>query len=350
VSAYLDLRPEVGNPQVRSGLIVLRDALRAADHDEFVETMTARIEAELLPEAIGAAVFTDGGDNWVALPVAGDVANDVSVGARARLAPLARLADFDPALVAVADTNTLRVYAMRSGTLIELGVLDDDPDDYSKHSQGGWSQRRFQAHVDEHRERFAELAAEALAALAERESADVLVLAADEAALGHLRDALPKPLADKVRATVKIHIRATDDEVNEIVLPELARIREEDARDLADRVIDAANAEGLGIYGANETRAALELGQVHELLLDSGVSTADDAVIDETAEDLVRMAAATDARIRFVDHDGLRQRDGVGGLLRFRLDRAANEPVDEADSDAGATVSPTGEPIRTGSD
>jgi hypothetical protein len=123
----------------------------------------------------------------------------------------------------------------------------------------------------------------------------------------------------------------------------LQRVQNEDATDLAERVIGAAEADGMGIVGAEATRRALELGQIEELVLDSGP---DAELQEETAEDLIRLAAATDAGIRFVDHAGLRERDGAGGLLRFRLDRPANQPVDDADSSVDApTVSATGAPM-----
>jgi hypothetical protein len=324
---------------------VLRDTLRDEAGD--VEALGAHVES-LLPGATGAAIFARAGGELIqSLVTAAPVTNDVSVGSRARLLPLARLADGDNALVGLADSNTLRIFALRSGTLVELGILDDEPDEYTLTEAGGWSQARFQRHVEEHREAFADIAAEALHALAARENATVLVLAGDEVAIPLLRDALPRPLADMLRGTVRCELRATADEVTAVCLPELERIRAEDAHDAADRLIGAAEADGMGIVGAEETRRALELGQVQELVLDSGP---DAELLDETAEDLVHLAAATDARIRFAEHAGLRQREGVGGVLRFRLDRAANQPRDEADAEVAATVSATGRPMSGAGD
>ena len=349
VSAYLDLRPEDGNPQVRSGLVVLRDTLRDGDAgDDLLDTITAHVENELLPEARGAAVFAADGTIVETVVTGGQIADDVRLDERARLLPLARLADTEGVLVALADTNTLRIFALRGGELIETGLLDDDSAEYTAHAQGGWSQARFQRHIEENREAFADLAAQALEGMATIEDASVLIICADEVAAPLLRDALSKRLADMHRATLRLGIRASYDEIAELVMPEIERIRAEDARDAAERAIGAAKADGMGIYGAEATRRALELGQVSELLLDSGP----DAMLqDETAEDLVHLAALTDARVRFVEHEMLRQNDGVAGFLRFRLDRAINEPIDEVDSpvEGAATVSPTGEPISSAS-
>ena len=352
ISAYLDLRPEEGNPQVRSGQVVLRDALRDAlrerqahtpEHQSIsadAERLSGHVENELLPSARAAALFAAHADGlFEALTTAETLSNDVTVSARPRLLPLAQLADFDPAVVALADTNTLRIFASRSGALDEVGLLDDESDDYQQTEAGGWSQARFQRHVEEHREAFADLAAQALEETARRHDARILLLAVDEVTEPLLRHALSAPMRDLLRGVVRCEMRATLAEVEEVCLPVLEGLRVDDAHDAADRLIGAAEADGMGIFGLDATRRALELGQVLELVLDAGP---DRALSDADAEPLVHLAAATDARIRFArDHAGLRERGGAGGLLRFRLDRAVNEPASETEREA-ATVGPTG--------
>lgn len=360
VSAFLDLRPVEGSPQVRSGLVVLRDQLRSAladvplrspAHESLsadADRIASHVEDDLLPGATGAAVFACGAEDlFVSLVTAEAVTNDVSAGPRARLSPLARLADALVAIVGLADTNTLRIFASRSGGLTELGLLDDAPGDYSLTEKGGWSQARFQRHVEEHREQFADLGGHALEVLGRREGATVLLLAGDEVAVPILQDALSRPMADMLRGVVRCEMRATLEEVEAECLPALEGIWQDDARDLADRVIGAAEGDGMGVFGPEVTRRALELGQVEQLVLDSGP----DAILqEETAEDLVYLAAATDAGIRFAEHAGLRERGSVCGLLRFRLDRPANQPAHlagDTDSDA-PTVGPTGVPLESG--
>jgi hypothetical protein len=346
ISAYLDLRPQSAgdNPQVRSGQIVLRDRLREEErslephtpaHDSFVadvERIDHYVEEEALPGARGLAVFACHGDDlFQTIDTSVDLVDDVSVGRSPKLLPLARLADVEQAVIALADTNTLRLFASRSGALEELGVVDDDTADYSKHSQGGWSQNRFQRHVDEHRAEFAELAAGAINEMVVSQQADVVVLAGDEVAIPLLRDSLPQNVADMTRGVLRVDMRATSQEVEAEVLAFLETVRAEDARDAADRLVGAVRGDGMAVAGQDETRQALEMGQAMELLIDA------DADLGPAGDELVRAAALTDARIRFVeDHAGLRELGGVGALLRFRLDRAAGESPEEA-SEVGAT-------------
>ncbi len=340
ISAYLDLRPQatVGDPQVRSGLIVLRDRLRALERDHephtpshaSLERDAARLDDYLddaLPAAQCVCLFacSGAGDRFEAVHTARDIDDEVSAGDRPRLLPLARLADEEPAIVALADTNTLRLFGLRSGALDEIGLLDDEPDDYSRADVGGWSQARFARHVEEHREAFAQLAAEAIEEVAGQEAAQIVVLAGDEVALPLLVEALPKPLAESAHTGLRIDMRAPVDEVAGAALPFLDELRAQAAADAADRLVGAVRGRGMAVGGIEETRAALERGQVAELLLDPAAELEGDA-----GEGLVRLAAATDARVRFAaDHGGLRQLGGAGGLLRFRL----GGPVSGAQSD-----------------
>jgi hypothetical protein len=331
ISAYLDLRPQATgqNPQVRSGQIVLRDRLREIErslephspqHESFsadAERIKRHVEEEALPAAQGLAIFACHGERrFEALETLIEAGNEVSVGAHPRLLPLARLADTEQALVALADTNTLRMFALSAGGLDEIGLVDDEPDDYGKRDMGGWSQARFQRHVEAHRAEFAALAADAVDQVAQQEEAGIVVMAGDEVALPLLRERLPQRTSEMVRGVLRIDMRATLDQVERQVLPFLAKAQSEAATDAADRLFGAVRGDGLGAGGVAPTRRALELGQVTELIVDAAADFGEDV-----GEELVRRAAATDAGIRFVEgHAGLRELGGVGGLLRFRLE------------------------------
>ena len=63
---------------------------------------------------------------------------------------------------------------------MELAGPDEPPDEHRRHDQGGWSQARFQRHIDMQDKRFAKEAAAAIEALMEQEKAQHLILAGDE--------------------------------------------------------------------------------------------------------------------------------------------------------------------------
>src|SRR5918999_5167095 len=235
VSASLDLRPQAdpGDPGSREARVLLRDRMRdemdtlpahhpaheslAADADrlaQVVEEHAAPNEPEGAPAPRGLMAWaSNGADLWETYLTHAVLENEVAVAPRPVLRTLARQAAFLPAVVAIFDTNTLRLLAARPGRLVEVPGLDDPPDDYTQTGEGGWSQARYERHVDEHREAFARRMAERIGALVEREGDARIVLAGDEVALPTLQAVLPSPLAERVAATAHIELRATLEEV-----------------------------------------------------------------------------------------------------------------------------------------
>ncbi|MDP8903937.1 MAG: hypothetical protein M3N29_01245 [Chloroflexota bacterium] len=351
VTAYLDPH-STDNPNVRTGLIVLRDRRREIERglerparERFTEQVE-RIEQEVeqrLPDVHGLALFAAADGRFEAAETRLPLDNAVTLSRQPQLLSLARLADAEQAVVALVDTNTLRLFVHRSGSLEEIGLVDDQTDDYRQTAVGGWSQARFQRHVEAHREAFAKLGAEAIEQVVGLEEAKVLLLAGDEVAVPLLLEELPRRLAEMVRGTLRLGKRSTPEEVAAEALPALDRLREEDAADAAERLVGAALADAMAVVGVDATRRALTIGQALEVVIDLGV-LADRGKVnaeprdgDETAieelEELVRLAAATDARVRFsADHAGLREHGGAGALLRFRLDRAADEAAGDGEA------------------
>ena len=336
LSASVDLRPQAdaADPASREARIVLRDRLReeldaltphepahdslSADAERvqtLVEERSAPNEPDDGPAPRGLLAFACTGNGlWETYLTQAQLENGVGVGPRPLLTPLARLASFQPAVVAIFDTNTLRLFAARPGRLVEIPGLDDPPDDYTQTGQGGWSQGRYERHVDETRDAFARRMVERITALVEREGDARLVLGGDEVAVPTLQGVLPGTLADDVGATIRIGLRSSLEEIEEEVFPVLAAMAEERTTDAADRLVGAARGDAMGVGGLEQTRKALELGAALEVLVDEA------AVDGEALEEIVRLAALTDAPVTFVSgHEDLLSLGGIGALLRFKL-------------------------------
>jgi stalled ribosome rescue protein Dom34 len=111
-----------------------------------------------------------------------------------------------------------------------------------------------------------------------------------------------------------MHIRTPRDDVQSEVAPLLAELETADDHAIADRLIEAVRADGLGVSGLKHTRRALEYGQADVLLL--APETADDL---EDRNELIRLATQTSATIEIVeDHDEFLAMGGIGALLRYR--------------------------------
>src|SRR3954447_26509955 len=95
----------------------------------------------------GLAVFAAGLDNfWATLSLPDRVADDVRVANDLHLTPLARLAGRDGGLVAFVGRERGQVWRLRGGQLTEL--TDQTESVPGRHDQGGWSQARYERHIE----------------------------------------------------------------------------------------------------------------------------------------------------------------------------------------------------------
>ena len=331
LSVYVDVRPEAHGeqPGQRNELTVVRDRLNAIEsnlepHGEAHESFLADrkrieqlLESDELDGVDGMAIFACQRIGlWEAVGSQVEFDTQVQGGPTADLFQLARmLDDTSSAVVAVVDTSTCRLFVTRRGGLEERPGRDEPSDEHKRHDQGGWSQARFQRHVDTQDKRFAQEAALVIERLVQRERPDHVILAGDERAISVLDGELSEALRPLVEHVARIDVTAGPDAVREEVAPVLSALEEADGQEAADRAVAGHRAGALGVLGIDATMAALEAGQVDELVIDE---TAD--VDEELRAELIRQASLTDAHVEVVrDHEVLRGHEGVGATLRFRI-------------------------------
>lgn len=331
LSVYADIRPEAHGerPAERPELTLVRHRLDAIQSTLDAHTPAREsfdidrasidrlIEESELDDAEGIAVFAcDRIGLWEPIGAPQPFETQVTAGPTADLFQLARLLDDSvSAVVAIVDSNTCRLFVTRRGSLVEQPGPDEPPDEHRRTDVGGWSQARYQRHVDMQDKRFAKEAAAAIDRLVESERATHVILAGDERITPVLEAELPERVRSLVELVTHIEMRSGEDEVREELLPILAGLADAERMDAADRAIAEARAGDLGVVGIDATMRALEFGQVDELVID------ETAPIDEDLRgELIRQAALTDARVEVVrEHQGLLRFDGVGATLRYRI-------------------------------
>lgn len=331
LSVYIDVRPEAHaeRPGERNELTLVRDRLNALQDTVEPHTDARRsferdrdridrlLDSEDLNKTDGVAIFAcDRIGLWEAIGSNVEFETQISSGPTADLFQLARMLDESvSAVVAVIDTSTCRLFVTRRGDVAERPGRDESPAEHTRHDTGGWSQARFQRHIDMQDKRFAAEVAQAIERLVQREKPAHVLLAGDERAISVLDPELPETVRRLVEHVARIDMRATSGDVREEIAPILSALEEADGQDAADRALAGRRAGDLGVAGINDTMAALEAGQVDELVIDEA------AEIDgELRAELIRQASLTDAHVEVVrDHEGLRRYEGVGATLRYRI-------------------------------
>ena len=323
--------------------------------DKDLERISRYLETELQPSANGVAIFAcSAGELFEAVQLTAPIDDHwLYIGDQPHLYPLARLESLYPRYAAVlADTNSARILLIATGQVVDDREIVGTKT--RRTTQGGWSQARFQRHVENFHLQHAKEVVDALDRIVQRENIDSILLAGDEVIVPLLREQMPKHLADRIVDQVRLDRDAPLDEVVTASLDAMKRVREQTERDKVDAAIGAYRAGGLGVVGPEDTLDALIKGQVEELLMtasvrelqgltgggSNGPALANDAALAEPmveptaagepaqvspeavrlADELVTKATQTAARITFVqDPDLLSGYGGVAALLRFRI-------------------------------
>jgi peptide chain release factor subunit 1 len=204
----------------------------------------------------------------------------------------------------------------------------------SRTAAGGWSQARYQRHVENLYLHHAKEVLQALDKIVRDEEIEMIVLAGDEVVIALLKQQMPNHLSEKVVDVLKLDMSTPE---NQVLQATLAAMRQQDAKDdqeKVQRLLDEYRAGGLGVVGAENTLNALELGQVDELVLTASgnnvqprTARQEQALSTEgsgstLADKLVTQALQTAARITFIEDPALlADVGGVGALLRYRIDK-----------------------------
>ena len=313
--------------------------------DRDVERINRFLEEEARPSANGIAIFACAAADFfeVAQLDAPIEENRLYVFDQPHLYPLARILDQYPRYaVLVADTNSARIFVFGRGRTLETEEIQNVK---TKRTQvGGWSQMRFQRHVENYHLHHAKEVVEALERVVTEDGIERIILSGDQTnIIPILREQMPKHLQDRVIDVLNLGVDTPEHEILESTMKTL---RVHDAATDAEKVEEMLNqyrAGGLAVVGVAETLAALSNGQVDELLVSASLREIQysEQKVDKVlaayapgtdgeqpdaseprmvADELVRRAQQTSARVTFIEDTSLlASAGGVGATLRYRI-------------------------------
>ena len=349
ISLYLNLQPDQHGrdhfmPFVRKEFTeraksFTKDSLELASFKLAATRIMSYLRNEVRPSANGVAIFACAGADVYFKTVQLDAPiqqHRLHISERPHLYPLARVIDQHPRYVALlADTNTARLFVFDLGKVLRSKEMHNPK--LSRTQVGGWSQMRYQRHVDNYHLHHAKEVVEMLDRVVRDEAAEYIILAGDEVIIPLLREHLPVHLEAKVIDILRLDIRTPE---HEVLKETMEVLREHNLQSDAEKVrhlLDQYRAGGLAVVGFRETARTLEQGQVDELLLSASArDIRDDAGIFETvvtdrsvssraphllaADLLVTRARNTGARVTFIEDSALlADVGGVGALLRYQI-------------------------------
>lgn len=320
------------------------------------ERIEQYLDIQLQPSANGVAIFACSGANgfFKALQLDAPIENHrLYVYRQPHLFPLARLSEqYRRYAALITDTNSARLYVFAIGNKVTEETIESET--LNRTRVGGWSQARYQRHIDNYYLQHAKEVVDMLERVAREENIDRIVLAGDEVILPILRQQMSPQLNEKIVDALRLDIKTPE---HEVAAQTLDALREYDAKDDRERVqqlLDEYRSGGLAVAGASETLMALAMSQVDELFLTAslreievekeeidkslvaGASTGalNEIVTDATeagsghkrklvirvADELIARAQQTGAKVRFLEDAALLEEfGGIAATLRYRI-------------------------------
>ena len=298
----------------------------------------------------GAAVFACSGANFFesfefAVPFEED---RFVVSDRPHIFPLARIIDQNPTFAVVAaDTNAAHIYVFQRAETIRREDIQNTKTNRTE--VGGWSQMRYQRHIENFHQQHAKEVIRELEETVRNDRIDRVVLIGDQAVIiPLLRDEMSKELAGKVVDSLSLSVKTPDHEIAEAAREAIKKFDEAEDRERIEHLFDVNYDDGVGVTGVDKTLTALFNGQVQELYLNADPNeiayrTGDirtllkdyapgiDEELPEASEkefvidELIKQAARSADRIRFIeDPHLLKTVGGVGAILRYQAKGVSN--------------------------
>ena len=292
VSLHLDCEWSDEQQRERARLFVKHQASRLAkaapelkaDLDHLIDFTEGLIARRFDEEYAGiAAFFCAELDLDLVVRLHRPLEPRLAVGSRPLVGPIVRaLSDAPPILVAVTSREDTRVWAFVASAPSGKDVIAHDVP--NRHSRGGWSQLRWQKHVDQHAR---DQSKEAATAIARRfddfAGSSFVVLAGPVSAVETLAQLLPERLHVRLLRMDGVGRYDGDDRIFERAQQCVAeRLRKEREHD-AQLAIDTARGGGRGVVGPAQVVEAANRKRI-ERLLQHDQLRADGSRCDECGE------------------------------------------------------------------
>ena len=287
----------------------------------------------------GVALFASSLDGlWRTLELPDPVEDEIRLERELYLAPLVPLVGRgDGALVAAVGRERGQVFRLRDGRLVE--VVDQSEEQPGQHDQGGWSQARYQRHI----EKLVHDHLKTVGTEVDRRVRGAGRLAMVVIAPPELRSEFESALSSEAReaivgwATAEAH--ATPAELLEVARPLLEQARARQVSEAVERWQAESGRHGRAAAGWAQTLEAASDGRVDVLLVQAGANPQayrcpkcergsaspgacpiDGSELERVEDGLdlaVHRVLAFGGSVVTVDSDSLAGDDGIGALLRF---------------------------------
>jgi peptide chain release factor subunit 1 len=220
--------------------------------------------------AHGAAIFSAGMDNvWRPRALIESVPDRVRVGREFHLAPLVPLVGRgEGAIVAFVARERGQLFRLRAGRLDE--ILDRTDDVPGRHEQGGWSQARFQRHIEKLVAEHLKEVAEELDRRVRRMRSPKVIVVSSEETRSEFEELVSSATKSALVGWTSADAHASAQKLLELTSPILDAARAKEEAALIDRWREEAGRGGRAAAGWADVLEAASDARVEVLLYEEG--------------------------------------------------------------------------------
>jgi peptide chain release factor subunit 1 len=220
----------------------------------------------------GVALFSASkADLWDTITVPRPLKDRARLSQHPYVTPLEALIEtYESFCTALVDRAKARIFLARMGQIQErTDIFDDVP---GWHDQGGWSQARYQRHIEDHAAHHLKHVAEVLLRFYKVRKFDHLILAGPDELIPEFERSLHDYLIRRIAARVSVPMTATAAEVLEKSLAVEEEIERKRERAIVDRVVADISAGRNAVAGVGPVLHALNEGRVDTLVVPFGLT------------------------------------------------------------------------------
>lgn len=269
LSVYFDLDPSRFPTPAERDTELSALLSRAGAHDADAERVrqAVRTHTELIHGAQGIAIFSCAPTGTLEILTLPEPVEPLAVVDTVPwLEPLASMTATGDWGVAVISRRAARLFRGAQEGLIEFASVEDEL--HRRHSQGGWSQARFQRGIDQEVAEHARHTAELLLRAHRRRPFDHLAIVASDELWPVVEASLHRDLRDRLAGVIRLDLEhAPTEEIVRAVAPVVEAAERDRERALMSRLDDALGTGGAAVAGLDEVLSALEEQRAELLLL-----------------------------------------------------------------------------------
>lgn len=194
--------------------------------------------------------------------------SQVKIARKVFVSPLLRLLDeYERFAVVLIDKERMKLYSIYLGEITEEEKYSQDFPGH--HAQGGWSQTKFQRHVEEHARIIMKKAAAEMFKFFQNNSFDRLILGGSKEILGDFKKLLHPELKKRLSGDFTREIFLSDAAILEKSLLIEKEIELKKDQELVARLLESLGQGNKAVRGLDRVLEKFEKGEVMEFIIDS---------------------------------------------------------------------------------